>query len=102
MGGAVRLQARLQRLERRIIAERGTCPACRERHGHTVFIRSRRQPDGTVVSFNPEPEPCARCGEIPELVIQIIEVVVANREEALRLKRELGQATALHTPSECR
>jgi hypothetical protein len=26
---------------------------------------------------------------------------VANREEALRLKRELGQATALHAPSEC-
>jgi hypothetical protein len=88
----VRLQARLQRLERCIIVEQGHCPACRDRHGRTVFVRSRQQPDGTLVPLDPELEPCARCGEVPEGIVEIVEVVVTSRSEWARLQKSSGQS----------
>ena len=67
------LRARLQRLERsRVVAG---CPACRERRGRTVLLTAQRLPDGTLAPGEDEPQPCVRCGQIPEQIIEIIEVI---------------------------
>lgn len=60
------------------------CPACRDRRGRTVFITSREQLAGTVA---PGPEalpPCAACGQVPEMVIEVVEVVVDKEHPAER------------------
>jgi hypothetical protein len=67
----VRLHARLRRLEQSIVADHG-CPACQDRRGRAVLVEVHKDADGTVVSQEREPEPCARCGAVPERVIQVI------------------------------
>ena len=68
------LRTRLQRLERNSID--ADCPACRDRRGQ-MFVRvAERLPDGTVADGDDLPQPCARCGQIPERVIQVVETVV--------------------------
>ena len=52
------------------------CPVCRDRHGRAVLIDAVELPDGTVVPRQPEPAPCARCGQIPEQIIRVIPIVV--------------------------
>jgi hypothetical protein len=59
----VRLDRRLERLEARVV-EAG-CPACRDRRSKAVFIEE----EGDEI-----PAPCARCGKVPELIIEITEV----------------------------
>jgi hypothetical protein len=69
------LHNRLRRLEQAV----GTgCPACRDRRG-LVVVRRRRQ--GTSLAWL-EPSPCVRCGEVPEQVLQLEEIVVTSRQEA--------------------
>jgi hypothetical protein len=70
------LRTRLQRLERNTV-DRG-CPACRDRRGKTVFLTAEQLPDGTVVAVEDEPQPCARCGQVPEQIIEVIESVVES------------------------
>ena len=67
------LRARLQRLERTTVV--AGCPACRERRGRTVLLTARRLPDGTVPLVDGEPRPCVRCGQIPEQIIEVVEVI---------------------------
>jgi len=55
----VRLHRRLERLEARV-AEAG-CLACRDRRGQAVFLEEGDE----------WPARCARCGKIPEIVIEI-------------------------------
>ncbi|HEY7159180.1 MAG TPA: hypothetical protein VH575_34870 [Gemmataceae bacterium] len=68
------LRTRLQRLERKVVDP--GCPACRDRRGRIVFVMAQRLPDGTVVPQEEEPQPCARCGQVPEQIIEVIETVV--------------------------
>lgn len=65
----MKLRARLQRLERSV-GDAG-CPACRHR-GRIVTRTATSLPDGTVVWDQDEPQPCVRCGQIPEQIIDII------------------------------
>jgi hypothetical protein len=73
----MKLRTRLQRLERHAVD--AGCPACRERRGLIVFLTAERLPDGTVVTTEDEPQLCARCGQVPEQVIEVIESVVDGR-----------------------
>jgi hypothetical protein len=79
----VRLTGRLRRLEgnareRGLLPEPG-CPACRDRRGLTVFVRSRVGADGAVLWEEEGPAACAACGEVPEDVTEIVEQVVLDR-----------------------
>jgi hypothetical protein len=80
-----KLDARLLRLERVQLAG---CPDCRERRGLIWIHTSREVPDGMVVHSEGTPLPCARCGLVPEQVLEIVEVVVESREDLARLGGE--------------
>lgn len=71
------LRTRLQQLERYTV-DRG-CPACRDRRGRVVWVTAQRLPDGTVVVEKTELQPCARCGQVPEQVIVVVEEVAEAR-----------------------
>jgi hypothetical protein len=71
------LRTRLQRLERNSI-DIG-CPACRNRRGQVLVRVAERLPEGSVAVHSEEPQPCARCGQVPEHIIEIVEVVVKER-----------------------
>ena len=71
------LRARLQRLERNTVD--AGCLACRDRRGRIVLLTAERLPDGAVVAVEEEPQPCTRCGQIPEQIIEVVESVVDGR-----------------------
>ena len=73
----MRLRARLERLERSKDIDRG-CPACRARRGLIAIVDVTPLPDGTVAYPADVPEPCERCGVVPESVVEIVEVVVES------------------------
>ncbi len=73
----MKLRARLQRLEESAVLA-GGCPACRARRGVTVKVVSKRNDDGTVPEPPGMPLPYSRCGEIPELVLHFVKVIVAS------------------------
>jgi len=64
------LRQRLKRLEE--CRGPAVCPGCRQRRGRIVFRTVRERPDGTVVSEEPEPASCPRCGDVPEQVIDVV------------------------------
>ena len=76
----MRFQARLRRLEKQLPA--AGCPGCCDRRGRSAFVAARQWPDGTVAWEEDGPPPCAGCGAIPELIIEVIEVVVESRDAA--------------------
>ncbi len=78
----MRIRARLVRLER--AAGAAGCPACRDRRGRAVLHCGREQRDGSVRFEQPEPMPCPRCGEEPEEVVEVVEVVIETREDLAR------------------
>ena len=82
---AVRLDSRLRRLEAAVPTG---CPACRDRRGRAFFRFYRQFPDGTVVPADAAPLRCERCGEVPEEVVELIEVVVSPREEWERFRAD--------------
>jgi hypothetical protein len=57
-----------------------------------MVLSAHEQADGTVVSSDPEPEPCARCGQVPERIVQIVEVVVTSHDEVARLRERPEQS----------
>jgi hypothetical protein len=69
-----RVRSRLDRLEQSIGPHR--CPGCRDRVGLAVFVDAVEQPDGTLRRIGDLPEPCTVCGEIPESITLIAEVLV--------------------------
>jgi hypothetical protein len=82
MPGA-RMKARLRRLEQVVGVD--SCPACRDRRGRLVVLRSfHESPNSAVESLGEEPPPCALCGEVPEEVVRIARTVVRSREEAIQ------------------
>jgi hypothetical protein len=68
------LRNRLKRLEQN--AGAGGCPACRDRRAIDVLVSAEQLPDGTTVPIEPLPPPCERCGEVPELVVLVVEEIV--------------------------
>jgi hypothetical protein len=78
-----RLHTRLRRLEAAVPTG---CPACHHRRGGTLLHISQQNPDGTLRSVSGDPQPCERCGEVPEAVVEIVEVVVSTREECERFQ----------------
>lgn len=68
------LRSRLLRLERNMVD--AGCPGCRDRRGRIVLLTARRQPDGKVVVQEQEPQPCVHCGQVPEQIIEVIEIIV--------------------------
>ena len=75
----MKLRTRLQKLERsRMFAD---CPACR--HRRVIVIRTATPiPDGSVLWDVDKPQPCTRCGKIPEQIIEMILPVVDERSNA--------------------
>jgi hypothetical protein len=69
------LRRRLQRLEKVIHGHDG-CPVCRPRCRRPVFLSVSRLADGTVVDVGERPAPCPRCGQVPEQIIEVVEMVV--------------------------
>jgi hypothetical protein len=59
-----------------------------------ALVSGRQQPDGSVVEKGEGPVTCARCGEVPEQVVRIIEVVVESREDLARLGEAGGPPPA--------
>jgi hypothetical protein len=78
---AVRLNRRLLRVEQQAGAADPGCPDCRDRRGLTAAIICQRLPDGTTTDAEGGPAPCERCGEVPEKVVRIVEVVVKSRKD---------------------
>ena len=75
----MRLRHRLRRLERRLGGRGDGCPACRHRRGRSVLVTPR---EGDGPPPHDWPEPCPRCGDVPEQLIEIIEEVVETHEQA--------------------
>ena len=71
----MRIRAILTKLERRLGV--GGCPLCRLRRRDTVLVAAESLPDGTSNVLEAYPSPCPRCGDIPEQVVALTEVVVA-------------------------
>jgi hypothetical protein len=72
------LKRRLAKLEAAIAVTVGGCMACRDRRGDTVLVSGDLSPEGSFVpsSGAEMPAPCPECGEVPEEIIQITEVLV--------------------------
>ncbi len=63
------LRTRLRRLEQGVGDT--DCPACR--HRRRILTRTATPlPDGSVVWDQNEPQPCTRCGQVAEQIIEII------------------------------
>jgi hypothetical protein len=81
MGGeAMRVRSRLDRLDQRIGPQ--DCPVCQDRVGRLVFTTARVLPDGSIVSGEDAPAPCTVCGKVPEMVIEVAEILVETASEA--------------------
>jgi hypothetical protein len=50
-----------------------------------VVVTVEELPDGSVVQQAVEPGPCVRCGEVPEQIIRIVEVLFNGPEDGTRL-----------------
>jgi hypothetical protein len=69
----VKLDARLRRLEK---SAPPPCPACRDRQGRAVLVTYHEG-----VAEGEVPQPCPRCGRVPEDVIELDIVVVTSPGE---------------------
>jgi hypothetical protein len=67
----VSLSNRLDKLER---VTPPVCPACADRRG--LVVLATVGPGGRTDNTPPPPPPCELCGETPEQIIEIEEVVV--------------------------
>jgi hypothetical protein len=57
------------------------CPKCWGRLGGVVLVSSGQPQGDTGVAGGGVPEPCGRCGAVPELVVEIAEEVVGDGVE---------------------
>jgi hypothetical protein len=83
----MKLRHRLGRLEQRLPAG---CPACRHRRGLVALVTARGEPDASWGAREDEPRPCAACGEVPEQIIEIVELVIDSRSEVARPSADAG------------
>ena len=70
----MRIRAILTKLERRLGV--AGCPLCRLRRRDTVRVAVEPLPGGTNNAVEAYPAPCLRCGDVPEQVIELTEIVV--------------------------
>lgn len=75
----VTLRTRLGRPELRLARRDEGCRACQDRRGLRVLATLRL---GTAAPPDDWPQPCPRCGDIPEQIIEIIEEIVETHERA--------------------
>jgi hypothetical protein len=75
-------QTRLQRLAEGALDT--VCPSCRDRSGRMLLVTERRPADGKRLPQESQkaPEPCSQCGQVPEGIIRVAEVLVETREQA--------------------
>jgi len=92
----MRLKTRLQRLVTRLGLE--ACPECRDRRGQTILVDWEENEDGSVKQPEGMPVPCERCGEIPEEVIWIKEVVVPSPVPRGDATAEVAERFAVSPP----
>jgi hypothetical protein len=88
----MRLRARLAKLERSKLLNQ-SCPACAHRRGLSVLISADEDGQAMVAEADRLPAPCARCGEIPEQIIYVIEVVVPDGHAPPELEAEAEAGT---------
>jgi hypothetical protein len=69
------LHTRLRRLEQKL-PDPGSL-GCWDRRGRIVFVTARALADGSVVTVAGYPQPCERCGQVPERIIREIMPYVA-------------------------
>jgi hypothetical protein len=69
------LRTRLRRLDQKW-SDPG-CLGCQDRRGRIAFAPARTLVDGSVVPVAGYPEPCDRCGQVPERIIREIEPYMA-------------------------
>ena len=89
----MKLRPRLTRLERRVPKGR-PCPVCGDRPDRVWRVFRQDAPEAVPRPMETEGdtgEPCPACGWSPD-VVNIVEVVVRNREEVLRWQQEMADA----------
>jgi hypothetical protein len=70
----------------------GFCWACRERHGRMVVVVRRQEVDGrTSPVIGEVPEPCSVCGQVPETMNEIVEVIVDSPSKARAALKQMRE-----------
>jgi hypothetical protein len=72
---SLRLRSRLQSLERGVVSAHG-CPACRQRRDRIALVDITQHVDDSVTYADGAPPVCATCGQLPELVVEVVAAVV--------------------------
>jgi hypothetical protein len=75
------IRVRLARLEAPF-AE-GACPVCGPRTGFVKeLVVCEQAPGGELIPLDGKelPEPCPRCGQMPEVAVEILEVVTSTHD----------------------
>jgi uncharacterized protein YcsI (UPF0317 family) len=72
---SMRLRSRLQSLERGVVSVHG-CPACRQRRDRIALVDITQHPDDSVTYAADAPPVCAACGQVPELVVEVVAAVI--------------------------
>ena len=77
------LRKRLRKIEEALRPVAASCPACLHRRGLVALVTSELLPDGTEspISEDGLPPPCDVCGQVPEVILHIMEKVVQSRED---------------------
>jgi hypothetical protein len=78
---SLRLRSRLQTLERGVVNVHG-CPACRNRRDRIALVDITQHPDDSVTYADNVPPVCAACGQLPELVVEVVAAVVESQVAA--------------------
>jgi hypothetical protein len=71
---SMRLRSRLQTLERGAVSSHG-CLACRQRRDRIALVDIVQHPDDSVTYADDVPPVCAACGQVPELVVEVVAAV---------------------------
>ena len=68
------LRTRLQRWERGVVSAHG-CPACRQRRDRIALVDITQHLDDSVTYADDAPPVCPACGQVPELVVEVVAAV---------------------------
>ena len=74
---SLRLRSRLQSLERGVVHAHG-CPACRQRRDRIALVDITQHSNDSVISSDNAPPVCSACGQLPELVVEVVAAVVES------------------------
>jgi hypothetical protein len=69
---------RLRRLEQAV--GKPGCMACRDRRGRIMLTTALVNADGTTMYPEGQPAACEQCGEVPEVIIEVVEKLVASAD----------------------